>query len=440
MRETIIQFGEGNFLRGFADCFIQRLNEYGLYDGKVVVIQPRSGGKVHALCEQDCKYNLYMRGIENGEVVNEHLKIESISRGIDPYTDFEDYIQLAKNPDFRFVISNTTEAGIEYVADNMLSDRPALSFPGKLTQLLYARFNEGLTGFVFLPCELIDNNADELKKCILCYAKQWNLGDAFVEWLEKENEFCNTLVDRIVTGYPEDEADALCQEIGYADKFLDTAEIYHFWAIEGDYEKELPLCKAGLNVVWTDSVVPYKKRKVRVLNGAHTSMVFPALLCGIETVGECLENERMNNYLKTCLFKYILPVLGETQENISFANAVLERFANPYIKHKLKAISLNSVSKFSVRVLPTMIDWYRVNGHYPKPLVFSLASLIYYYKNNEPSDSDSVVGYIKENDVESILKNIDLWGCDLSAMASLVTESMERIEDDVVEALEWALL
>ncbi len=440
MRETIIQFGEGNFLRGFADYFIEKLNEQGLYDGKVVVIQPRSGGKVHALNEQDCKYNLYMRGIENGEIVNEHIEINSISRGIDPYTDFEDYIALAKNPDFRFIISNTAEAGIEYVEGNLFSDKPALSFPGKLTQLLYARFKAGLAGFVILPCELIDNNADKLKKCVMCYAKQWALGDDFIKWIINDNRFCNTLVDRIVTGYPDDEADALCSDIGYTDKFLDTAEIYHFWAIEGNFEEELPLQRAGLNVVWADSVAPYKKRKVRVLNGAHTSMVFPAMLCGIDTVGESLEDERVNDFLKACLFKYILPMLGETSENISFANAVLERFANPYIKHKLKSISLNSVSKFSVRVLPTVLDWYEKTGSYPNPLIFSLAALIYYYKNNDPQDSESAIKYIKDNGIEVILSNADLWGADLSATLSLVSESLERIEKDGIrEALSWAL-
>ena len=440
MRETIIQFGEGNFLRGFADSFIQKLNEQGLYDGKAVVIQPRSGGKVHALNGQACKYNLYVRGIENGKVVNKHVKIESISRGIDPYTDFEDYIELAKNPDFRFIISNTTEAGIEYIDSNLFSDKPAKSFPGKLTQLLYARFGAGLAGFVILPCELIDNNADELKRCVMCYAKQWNLGDDFTAWLENENKFCNTLVDRIVTGYPDDEAASLCAEIGYDDKFLDTSEIYHFWAIEGNFEEELPLQKAGFNVVWTDSVVPYKKRKVRVLNGAHTSMVFPAMLCGIETVGECLEDEQIKGFLKDCLFEYILPMLGEPEENISFANAVLERFANPYIKHKLKSISLNSVSKFSVRVLPTMLDWYEKNGSYPKPLAFSLAALIYYYKKNDPQDSESVIEYIKDNSIEAILSNVDLWGADLSALLPTVSESIRRIEHDGVrEALIWAL-
>ncbi|MDE6660101.1 MAG: tagaturonate reductase, partial [Eubacterium sp.] len=273
MKEKIIQFGTGNFLRGFADSFVDEMNKQGLFDGKIAIVSPTNSKTIEVLNQQDCIYNLYLRGIENGKEVCEHSEIHSISRAINPYADFDAYLALAHNPDFRFIISNTTEAGIEYVADNQLADKPAKSFPAKLTQLLYERYKAGLNGFVVLACELIDNNGKELQNCVLNYAMQWELGEEFCNWITEENTFCNTLVDRIVTGYPKDEAEALCPN----DALLDTAEIYHLWVIEGNFENELPLQKAGFNVVWTDDVSPFKKRKVRVLNGAHTSMVFPAM-------------------------------------------------------------------------------------------------------------------------------------------------------------------
>lgn len=436
MKETIIQFGTGNFLRGFADYFVDEMNKQGLYDGKIAVVSPTNSKTVDILNKQNCKYNLYLRGIENGEEVCRHTEINSITRAINPYADFDAYIDLAHNPDFRFIISNTTEAGIEYAADNNFEDKPAKSFPAKLTQLLYERFNAGLNGFVILACELIDNNGKELEKCVLKYADQWKLGEDFYNWITAENKFCSTLVDRIVTGYPKDEAEELCPD----DALLDTAEVYHFWAIEGNYEDELPLQKAGFNVIWTDDIASYKKRKVRVLNGAHTSMVFPAMLCGIETVGECLKDELINKYLKDNLFKYIIPVIGENADNTAFANAVLERFANPYIKHQLKSISLNSVSKFSVRVLPTILDYKNMNGSYPKTLVFSLSCLIEYYKKCTPQDNENMIEFIKENDVKSILSNTDLWGCDLSDMLDIVNDSLEKIHSlGIREAVKWAL-
>lgn len=437
MKETIIQFGTGNFLRGFADYFVDKLNKEKLFDGKIVVVSPTDSKTVDILNAQNCRYNLYLRGIENGKEVCRHTEINSISRAINPYKDFDGYIALAENPDFRFIISNTTEAGIEYAPDNQFADRPAKAFPAKLAQLLYARYKAGLKGFVILACELIDNNGRELQKCVLRYARRWKLGEDFCSWIIDENKFCNTLVDRIVTGYPKDEADKLCS----GDKMLDTAEIYHFWAIEGNFEKKLPLQKAGFNVIWTDDASPYKKRKVRVLNGAHTSMVFPAMLCGIETVGVCLEDEQLNGYLKECLFEYIVPALGNTEENTAFANAVLERFANPYIKHQLKAISLNSVSKFAVRVLPSILDYKKEYGAYPKPLVFSLACLIEYYKTKDIKDDKISVEFIKNNEVCAILANADLWGSDISSLADLVSESLDKIHSDGIrEAVRWALL
>lgn len=440
MKEKIIQFGAGNFLRAFADYFIDKLNKDNLFDGKVVIVSPTNSKTVEKINSQQGKYNLYIRGISDNKEICNRIQIDSISRAINPYMDFDSYISLAHNQDFRYIISNTTEAGIIFSQDDKFNDRPAKSFPAKLTQLLFERYKLNLDGFIIFACELIDNNADVLKECVLKYADLWQLGDDFTKWICNNNHFCNTLVDRIVTGYPKDEAQSLCEEIGFDDKLLDTAEPYHLWAIEGDFENELPLKKAGLNVIWTDDIKPYKKMKVRILNGCHTSLVFASLLCGISTVKQSLDDDDLHKFLNLCMFDYILPTLGDTEENRAFANAVFERFANPYIKHMWKSISLNSVSKFNARVLPTIIDYINKNNAVPKPLAFSLACLIEYYKNNEVNDSENAVNYIREHNIENILSNTDIWDYDLSMLAEIVNESLIKIhKEGIREALRWAM-
>ena len=436
MKETVIQFGEGNFLRGFFDCFLDVMNKNGLYDGKAVVIQPREGGKCALLNAQDCNYNLYLRGIENNEIKQEHHFVESVSRGIDPYKNFDEYMALADNPDFRFVVSNTTEAGIAFDETCSFNDSPCKGFPAKLTQLLYRRYKNGRDGFVFLPCELIDNNGDELKKCILKYAKHWNLEAEFVNWLNEKNTFANTLVDRIVTGYPNDET----KDIHPDDKFLDTAEIFHLWVIEGDFESELPLKKAGFNVICTDDAKPYKKIKVRILNGAHTSLVAGALLSGIETVGEAMNNEVTYSFLNKAMKEEILPTIGENDESISFANSVFDRFRNPFIQHKWRSIALNSVSKFSVRVLPTLLEYKEKYGAYPKCLTMALSYLLYFYKNDTPEDAAQVIETMKNDGIADILANTELWQADLSGMTKIVTEYYNKIEAlGAKDAMKWIL-
>ncbi|MGN0447272.1 MAG: tagaturonate reductase [Acutalibacteraceae bacterium] len=438
--EKIIQFGTGNFLRGFVDYFIDVLNEKKLFDGKVVIVKPTNRGSIDAFNEQNCVYNLYLRGIEKGTEICEKREIHSVKRVIDPYGDYESYLSLAHNPDIRFIVSNTTEAGIIFDESCSFDDKPALSFPGKLTQLLFERFKAKLGGFVILPCELIDSNGDMLKDCVIKYAKLWNLGDGFITWLKNENTFCNTLVDRIVTGYPQDEAEKLFSEIGYEDKLLDTGEIFHLWVIEGNFENELPLKRAGFNVIWTNDVSTYKKMKVRILNGAHTSTVFPALLSGVETVGESFNNELISELLNANLNKCILPVLGYSDEIKAFANAVIERFKNPYIHHQWKAISLNSVSKFAVRVLPTMLDYKNIFGEVPKTLALSLGSLIYYYKNFEVTDNAQSVEFIKNNSVKAILSNEKLWERDISDFYTAVESAYNKISaEGISEAIIWAL-
>ena len=429
VKETVMQFGEGGFLRGFVDYFFHKLNEQGLYDGKIVVVQPIENGMCQMLADQNCEYNLFLRGIDNGQVVNEHTHITSISRALNPYTQYQEYMKLAENPDLRVIVSNTTEAGIEYLGTEKLTDTPPKSFPAKLTQFLYKRFQLGLKGFILMPCELIDNNGDNLKACVLKYADLWDLDERFKNWIEQENDFCNTLVDRIVTGYPRDEIEELTKQIGYTDNLINTAEIFHLWVIEGHHEDELPFNKAGYNIVWTDDAKPYKKRKVRILNGGHTSMVLGAYLYGLETVGECLKDEKVSAFLKKCLFEEIVPTLGNTDTDVKFAEAVLERFSNPFIKHQLLSIALNSVSKFQVRVLPTILEYKEQFGTYPVALTASLAALIAFYKTDKANDGAEIMAYMKDASVADILKREDYWGTDLSDLLPLVQKYYDLIRD-----------
>ena len=427
-KETVIQFGEGGFLRGFVDYFFQKLQDKGLFDGSVVIVQPIEKGMCSVLEQQGCEYNLFLRGIDNGQVVDEHTHIDIISRCVNPYENFESYMKLAENPDFRFIVSNTTEAGIEYVDSNQFTDAPARSFPGKLTQLLYKRFRLGLKGFIILSCELIDHNGEELEICCLRYADLWGLGEEFKTWLVQENDFCSTLVDRIVTGFPRDEHEELCRRIGEQDNMMDTAEIFHLWVIQGSHEDELPLQKAGFHVVWTDNVDPYKKRKVRILNGAHTSMVLGAHLYGLKTVGECLKDEKVSALLRKCIFGEIIPAIGDTEDNRKFGEAVLERFSNPFIKHMLLSIALNSVSKFRARVLPTILEYRDMFGSCPQGLTFSLAALIAFYRTDDANDSQEIMDFMKTAPVEDILKREDYWGQDLSPLLGDVKKWYELIE------------
>ncbi|MBR6402010.1 MAG: tagaturonate reductase [Eubacterium sp.] len=428
MKETIIQFGEGGFLRGFVDVFIHKMNEQGLYDGKVVVIQPISKGLIPVINEQGGIYHQFLRGVEDGIVEDQCIEVTSISRGIDPYTDYDEYLKLAQNPDMRFIISNTTEAGIEYLGTEELNDAPPKSFPAKLTVLLYERFKAKLPGFVIFSCELIDNNGKELLNCVLKYAELWKLPKDFSDWILSDNHFCNTLVDRICTGYPKDEVEALTKRLGVEDRLMNTAEVFHLWVIEGDFEDEFPLKKAGINVIWTDDVKPYKKRKVRILNGGHTSMVLAARLYGLSTVKECLDDPLINTFLNQTIFDEIIPTLGREQEDIPFGRSVLERFANPFVKHQLLSIALNSVSKFKARVLPTILEYREQRNSLPPCLTFSLAALIAFYRTDEANDNEDIMAFMKVASVGDILKKEEYWGQDLSFMK----EDIERYYDSII--------
>ncbi len=421
MKEKIIQFGEGGFLRGFADWMIQIANEKAGFDGKVVVVQPIEQGMCDMLSAQDCVYTHLCRGVEGVDV----KKIDVISRCVKPYDDFEGYMALAENPDFRFIISNTTEAGIVFEDADKITDRPAKTFPAKLTQLLKKRFDLGMDGFVFLPCELIDKNGENLKACVLKYADLWELGDAFKAWIENDNIFCNTLVDRINTGYPKDEA----IELDFDDKMVNTSEYFHLWVIEGynGLFNELPFDKCDLNVIVTDNLEMYRTRKVRILNGAHTSLVPYALLSGLDTVKSCIDDDVMNAHIRKCVFEEIIPTLDLPEsELIEYADNVLTRFANPYIKHYLSSIALNSVSKFKVRVLPSILEFIKRFDRMPETLLFSFAKLIDFYRTDMTNDDADVVAFMKTATVGEILANTALWGEDLSFLEKEVAKYVNK--------------
>ena len=418
--ERIIQFGEGGFLRAFVDWIVQLTDEKTDFDASVVVVQPIEKGMCDMLEKQNCVYTLIMRGLKDGVPTVDKKVIDCISRTVQPYRDFDEYLKLAENSDFRFVVSNTTESGIAFDDSDRPDNAPNITFPAKVTMLLKKRFDLGLNGFIFLPCELIEKNGQTLKKYVLEYAKLWNLGTDFEKWVGNKNIFCNTLVDRIVTGYPRDEK----IDLGYEDNMLDTSEIFHLWVIEAkdDEQKilknEFPFEKAELNIIVTDNLDRYRTRKVRILNGAHTSMIPYALLSKIETVGECMKDEKMSRFVKECVFDEIIPTLDLPEDElIDYANNVFERFSNPYIKHMCSSIALNSVSKFKVRVLPSILEYIKRKGEMPKRLLFSFARLIEFYKTDMPNDDKDVMKFMKESDAKTILSNEKLWGEDLSYLA-----------------------
>ena len=415
--ERVIQFGEGGFLRGFVDWILQAVNEKSDFDGNVVVVQPIEKGLCDMLSAQDCLYTHVIRGVEGVE----SQVIDVISRCVKPYEDFDAYLKLAENPDFRFIVSNTTESGIAFNASDLPTDTPPSSFPAKVTLLLKKRFDLGLKGFIFLPCELIDKNGTTLKNIILQYADLWKYEEAFKTWVEKENIFCNTLVDRINTGYPKDEN----LELGYEDNMLNTSEYFHLWVIEGPQEilKEIPFDKVNLNIIVTDCLDMYRTRKVRILNGAHTSLVPYALLEGYDTVKSCIDSELTLTHIKKCVYDEIIPTLDLPKEElIAYADNVIERFANPYIKHYLSSIALNSVSKFKVRVLPSILEYIKRYQKMPETLLFSFAKLIEFYKTDMVNDAPDVAEFMKKSTTKEILANTALWEQDLSFLYSEIVK------------------
>lgn len=472
--ERILQFGEGNFLRAFSDWMIDMANEEGVYEGRIVLCQPIAQGLGELLNAQGCNYTHIMRGLENGQKTEIVRPITSVSRCINPYEDYEALLALARSADLEVVISNTTEAGIAYHEGDKLSDRPAVSFPAKVCAFLHERFNHfngaADKGLLFLPVELIDDNGANLRRIVLQYAAEWNLGENFIAWVENHNEFTSTLVDRIVTGYPRGEAEALEERFGYKDNAIVTSEIFNLWVIEGDakWADKLPIHKTSANVIWTDDVTPYKKRKVRILNGGHTASVLAAYLAGHETVLDMMGDTAFEGYLNKVLFDEVIPTIDLPKEELeAFANAVKERFCNPFIKHKLLDISLNSCSKWCARCMPSLLESVENTGKLPVGLAFSLAAFLAFY-NGKLTD-DGYVGTRKDgtqypikddadvlafitsawqkpdlaDTVNAVLSNIAFWGgTDLTSVPGLadkVAELLARLDTEdirtVIESL-----
>ena len=468
--EKILQFGEGNFLRAFADWMIDNANVNGDYEGSIVICQPIANGLADLINEQDGIYTLAMRGLEDGEAVEKFRQITSVSRCINPYEDYETLMETARSEDLEVVISNTTEAGISYKAGDKLDDTPPSSFPAKVTAILYERYKafdgDMDKGLLFIPVELIDNNGDHLKEIILQYANEWDLGEDFINWIENANKFTNTLVDRIVTGYPKDQIDYFEEKLGYKDNLIVTSEPFNLLVIEGDKEwaEILPIHKNEANVLWTDDATPYKTRKVRILNGGHTSTVLSAYLAGHDYVGEFMNDDVFKNYLNQIIFDEVIPTLDLPKEElVDFANAVADRFANPYIKHSLLDISLNSCSKFSVRCLPSLLEYVNRKNALPEALVFSFASFIKFYDGVMKDgvyvgkrvdgteykiiDDKEVVEFFedvwKTNDVKhvanKVLSNSDFWnGKDLTTVEDLeerVAYYLDKLQNTDVHSI-----
>ena len=395
--EKILQFGEGNFLRAFVDWFFQELNNSGKFNGSVVAVQPIANGMVNMLNDQDGLYTLYLRGLKDGKAESKHATMDVISRGINPYADFGAYLATAENPEMRYIISNTTEAGIAYDENDEPTMTPPNSYPAKLTVWLDHRFKtfngDAAKGVHIIPCELIDKNADNLKRIILQLAEKWNLGEGFVNWLNSACTFSNTLVDRIVPGYPRERIAEITEELGYEDKQVVEAEPFHLWVIEApeSLQQELQFPSLGLDVKYVPDMSPYRTRKVRILNGAHTTLVPVAYLYGLDTVRESVEHDVVGKFLKEAIHEEIIPTLDLPKEELEqFASDVIERFRNPYIKHLLMSISLNSWSKFETRVLPSVLEYIKRKGEIPQKLAFSLAATIAFYKGKRGEEAISL--------------------------------------------------
>ncbi|MEE1314882.1 MAG: tagaturonate reductase [Faecalimonas sp.] len=388
----VVQFGEGNFLRAFVDYMIDVANEAGVMDAGIALVKPITFGTLERFDNQDNLYTVILRGKQDGQVVNDSRIVSSVERCVGVYEDFEGFMDLAKLDSLEFVVSNTTEAGIVLDKTDSMDGIPN-TYPGKLTKFLHTRFEafagDVSKGLIMLPVELIENNGGKLKECVLALADIWNLSEEFKNWVAEACVFCSTLVDRIVTGYPRDEAAELCEKLGYQDDLLDVAEPFGLWVIESDKDisDRFPLDKAGMPVVFTDNQKPYRERKVRILNGAHTSTVLLGWLCGLGCVRDCMEDKTVRAFMEKAVRDEIMPFVKLPKKDVeAFAEAVFERFENPFIYHKVLDISLNSVSKWKARVLPSFKDYYAEFGKIPAAMTLSFAALMAFYTADKMED------------------------------------------------------
>lgn len=459
--EKVLQFGEGNFLRAFVNYWFDVSNEKAGWNGKCVLVQPIAQGLTKLINEQEGLYTLYLRGMENGQKVDRKRVISSVSRCLNPYekADFEAMMAVAVSDALEYVVSNTTEAGIVYDPACKLEDMPCSSFPGKLTQVLYHRYRAGKSGLVILSCELIDNNGKELLKCVNQYIDQWGLEAEFKNYVNQECTFCSTLVDRIVPGRIRDaqEYARLEEENGYHDELMDVGEVFGVWNIEGPawLGDKLPFKAAGVNCPVVPDVTPYKKRKVRILNGAHTGFVLGAYLAGFDIVRECMENDTVREYMNKMLYEEVIPTLPLDKEDLmNFAAAVQDRFNNPFVNHELMSISLNSTSKWRARNMPSFLEYIELAGKLPTCLTMSFAAYIAFFSNEiqELNDSGLVCRRAKGNTyvcsddrwalefyyahrkdsvedlVHAVMINEQMWGQDLTKISGFEAATVENLK------------
>ena len=395
----IVQFGEGNFLRGFVDYMIDIANEWGIFCGNIVMVKPRDTGTLDKFQEQDCLYTVSLRGNVDGVSRVSDRIVTCVEDVVSPYSEYEKYLKLAEIESLRFVVSNTTEAGIVLDEGDRLENMPPESFPGKLTQFLYHRFKtfngDVNKGLIILPVELIDDNGIVLKEYVKYLAALWQLEEEFLTWLDRACVFASTLVDRIITGYPRGNEVQEWEKLGYEDKLLVTGEPFGLWVIESDVDisAELPLKEAGLPVIFTDNLKPYKQRKVRILNGAHTSFVPAAYLAGLDIVRDSMEDDLIREFMLKTIYQEVIPTLSLPEEDLKmFAKEVVNRFNNPYVDHALLSIALNSVSKWRARCMPSLLGYVERFGRLPENLTFSLAALMAFYSSTEMRER-ALIGY-----------------------------------------------
>jgi len=383
----ILQFGEGNFLRAFVDWIIQDLNDKNIINSGVVVVQPVPMGRINDLARQDGLYTLCLEGIDKGQRVQSRQIIDVLNDFVNPYDNYEKFLSYARSADLEIIVSNTTEAGIVLDANDTDFWKCPTSFPGKLLSFLYERYiffkGDMDKGLAIIPCELIDYNGQALKKVLNQLAQIRNMEGDFVEWLNKANHFTDTLVDRIVPGYPRDTVEQIWQETGFVDNNVVKGEVFHLWVLSKDefIQSKFPADKSGLNVIFADDITPYKQRKVKILNGAHTAMVPVAYLCGVDTVGESLEDKEISTFIRQLIFDEIKPTIALPEDQMqAFAESVLERFQNPFVRHELMSIALNSTTKFKTRLLPSYNHYVAKFGKAPNHILFAFAALVTFYK------------------------------------------------------------
>lgn len=453
--ERIIQFGEGNFLRAFVDWIISNMNEKTDFNSSVVVVQPIEKGMIDALNAQDGLYHVNLQGLSNGEVINSLRMIDVISRALSPYQDFDTFLSLAEQPEMRFVISNTTEAGINFDPNCKLDDAPASSYPGKLTQLLYHRFKhfagDPAKGLIIFPCELIFLNGHKLKETIYQYIELWNLGEEFKAWFEGACGVYATLVDRIVPGFPRKEIEQIKAKLDYDDNMVVQGEAFHLWVIEApeSVAEEFPANKAGLNVLFVPSEEPYHERKVTLLNGPHTVLSPVAFLAGVDIVRDACQHEVIGKFIHRVMFDELMETLNLPKAELQkFAEDVLERFNNPFVDHQVTSIMLNSFPKYATRDLPGLKEYLKRKGSLPEGLVLGLAAIMVYYRGGKradgveiiPNDAPEIMALLTqlwsegsvENLVERVLGTTSIWGEDLNSiplLAERVAYYIDKIQN-----------